>query len=455
MWKNCLKSYTENTVRTRSGHHRLSRVEANCLQDTNALRISPNELHLNDVNLYKTIYNQTATYVKDPVFYGGFGTPHTVFAEDDPALHKERRRLLNPFFSRSAIFKIESLLKEKCAEMGARIDGQPGPYNMYNAVRCMTVDIISHYCMGRPLGQVKKSDGNFYGGFLNAFDAVADVLWSMIYQPTLRRVLNWIPKPVAVAMSKEVAALIGLAEECFSYAKAYKSKAPQSDYPIIFSALTHLSDEATSAEAVDLLVAGSDTTAFSLTVAIANLSQRPDTRDTLVAALRSRIANPEHLPSLPELESIDILNACVREAIRFASPVPGRLPRVVPTNTSTPLIVDGQVVPPGTIVGMSAYTMHRSPELWGKDATEFNPDRWLGEKGKSLDQHMVSFSKGLRSCIGQNLAYAELHIVLAYLFRKYEISLAGDKANTQTAVDRFTYLIPQHGLPVNLKLRKD
>lgn len=52
---------------------------------------------------------------------------------------------------------------------------------------------------------------------------------------------------------------------------------------------------------------------------------------------------------------------------------------------------------------MSAYTMNYSEELWGTDARTFNPDRWLDGKGKSLDQHMSSFSKGVRSCIGQKL----------------------------------------------------
>ena len=49
---------------------------------------------------------------------------------------------------------------------------------------------------------------------------------------------------------------------------------------------------------------------------------------------------------------------------------------------------------------MSAYTMHYSEELWGKDARAFNPERWLSPDAKRLDFYLCSFSKGLRRCIG-------------------------------------------------------
>lgn len=398
--------------------------------------------------LYKTIYNQTSAYVKDQGFYSGFGTPHTVFAEDDPVLHKERRRLLNPFFSRGAVLKLEPLLRENVAELSARIDRQPGPYNIYNAVRCTTVDIISHYCTGKAFGQLEKSDANFYGGFLLPFDAVTKIFWNMLYSPLLRNLISAVPRPIAAAMSRDAASVIMLLTTCEAAARNYQKAAPASKYPAVFSALTHLSTADLGAEAVDLLVAGSDTTAFSLTVAFMNLGQNPTMKGRLVEELKAHISDVDRLPSLTDLESIPYLNACVRECIRIASPVPGRLPRVVPKGN--PLIVDGQVVPEGTIVGISAYTMHHNRQLWGDDAASFNPDRWLRDKGKSLDQYMVSFSKGLRSCLGQNLAYAEIHIMLAYLFRKYDVQLAGD-ATPKHARDAFTYCIPSHGLMVDLQ----
>lgn len=49
---------------------------------------------------------------------------------------------------------------------------------------------------------------------------------------------------------------------------------------------------------------------------------------------------------------------------------------------------------------MSTYTMNRSEEIFGPDAKEFNPERWLGPDAKQLGEHIYSFSKGSRMCIG-------------------------------------------------------
>ena len=54
---------------------------------------------------------------------------------------------------------------------------------------------------------------------------------------------------------------------------------------------------------------------------------------------------------------------------------------------------------------------------------EFLPDRWLGPNAKACDTALSVFSKGPRSCFGVNLAYAELHMGLASVFRWFELKL--------------------------------
>ncbi|KAF4334973.1 trichodiene oxygenase cytochrome P450 [Fusarium beomiforme] len=421
--------------------------------NSRAIRIAPNELHIDDVKLYKTIYNQTSTYTKHEGFYAGFNTPHSVFAEHIPSLHKERRRRLNPFFSRRAIGELESLLQEKIAELGRRIDSQSGPYNIFNAIRCTTVDIISHYCVGKPLGQLEKSNERFDGDFLEAFDSLSNILWKFMYQPTFRLIATSIPTSIAKAVSKETRLMLSLYDACFAAAIKYKHSPPKSEHAIIFSSLSDLHEQDMGAEAVDILIAGSDTTAYTLAVAIFQIAQSTRIKRKLVEALDIGVANVDKLPSLVELEQIEYLNASVREAVRFAIASPGRLPRVVPYGDK-PLVVDGRVVPAGSIIGMSAYTMNFSKELWGDDAATFNPDRWLGPNGKSLDANMCSFSKGVRSCLGQNLAYAEIHYILAYLFAKYDLDLVDRDARIE-AYDRFTtYVNSNNAVLVNLQHRK-
>lgn len=105
--------------------------------DTKAVRIGPNELHITDIELYKVIYNQSKPFLKHAPFYDGFSTPHTVFAELDPRLHKERRRMLNPLFSKVGVYKLEPLICEKIYMLSAKITRlcATKEIDVYNAVR--------------------------------------------------------------------------------------------------------------------------------------------------------------------------------------------------------------------------------------------------------------------------------------------------------------------------------
>lgn len=152
-------------------------------------------------------------------------------------------------------------------------------------------------------------------------------------------------------------------------------------------------------ESIDILVAGSDTTAFTLTVCLNAVLSNAHLKRKVVAAVDEAMLDPHKLPSFVELEKNAYLSAVVKESLRFAMAVPGMLPKVVPER-SQPFMVDGKVVPPGTVVGMSAYTMNFSEELWGPDAKEFKPERWFGEQAKTLDSGLATFSKGSRQCIG-------------------------------------------------------
>lgn len=101
-----------------------------------------------------------------------------------------------------------------------------------------------------------------------------------------------------------------------------------------------------------------------------------------------------------------------------------RLPRINRTGT---WIYGQWTIPPGTPVGMDQYHMHMNPSAY-PDPTIFRPERWLGNpKGpdgvKPLTHYLTPFARGTRMCTGLNLAYAEIFIGLATLFRKHEFEL--------------------------------
>ena len=42
-------------------------------------------------------------------------------------------------------------------------------------------------------------------------------------------------------------------------------------------------------------------------------------------------------------------------------------------------------VPEGSVVAYHAYAVQRRPDLWGKDAAEFNPERWMNKEKSSFE----------------------------------------------------------------------
>lgn len=139
------------------------------------------------------------------------------------------------------------------------------------------------------------------------------------------------------------------------------------------------------------------------------------------------IPDPETRASLPVLEKLPYLVAVVQEAIRLSYGVSSRLQRVSPEKPM--LFTDSSngkewSIPPNTPVGMTSALIHHDESIF-PNAASFVPERWLGNA--RLDRYLVSFSKGSRQCLGINLAYVEMYLCLATLFRRFGSSGADGK----------------------------
>lgn len=165
--------------------------------DTHALRIGPNELHLDDVTLYKTIYGQNTKYLKDRGYYDAFGFVDTVFAEADPQLHRVRRKMLNPMFSRAGIFKVEGLIHDKY-EMAERkllrLSKDGSSVDAYDAFRALTTEITAQISFARPAGLIEQSQDSFKAQAVEAIEGTGDGIEYMRHYPILRVISGIMPR---------------------------------------------------------------------------------------------------------------------------------------------------------------------------------------------------------------------------------------------------------------------
>jgi benzoate 4-monooxygenase len=173
-----------------------------------------------------------------------------------------------------------------------------------------------------------------------------------------------------------------------------------------------MSKEALTAEALGQLVAGSDTTAkyvciknhlisglinllLSSSCAIAYyLAQYPRVQAKLQKELDDHLGTEDETVSNSEqVKRVPYLEAVINEALRHHSTSAMGLPRIVPEGGLTVL---GRQFLEGTVVSVPSYSIHRDQKIWGEDACEFRPERWLEQDQVTLQKAFNPFSFGPR-----------------------------------------------------------
>ena len=126
------------------------------------------------------------------------------------------------------------------------------------------------------------------------------------------------------------------------------------------------------------------------------LAQKPETQQKLRDEL---LAVPTETPDMDDLNALPYLDAVIHEGLRLFATLGIGLPRVVQAEGLTVL---GKTFPPGTIVSVPTYTTHREKRVWGEDAEEYNPDRWLSADASKYQKAFNAFSVGPRQVLSQN-----------------------------------------------------
>jgi cytochrome P450 len=144
------------------------------------------------------------------------------------------------------------------------------------------------------------------------------------------------------------------------------------------------------------------------------------------------------------------MRAVLDETLRLCPPVPVDPKEVVEED----VLPSGVRVQPGVTVLWSAYCMGRLPQVWGEDADQFRPARWLdaqGEWKQPVDYWAnVPFQAGPRICLGRQLAYLECKAVLCSLFSKYTFTPLRGHVVTYT---KSATLSVRDGVKVHVHLR--
>lgn len=105
-------------------------------------------------------------------------------------------------------------------------------------------------------------------------------------------------------------------------------------------------------------------------------------------------------------------------------------------------------VPKGTEIDAAFAMPMRNPLIWGEDAHEVKPERWLHLTAAQKSPYAFPcFNNGPRMCIGKNLAYLEMKVVLVEIVRQYRFV----RVVTEPKLNSPSLLLHGHGTKVSVE----
>jgi len=177
---------------------------------------------------------------------------------------------------------------------------------------------------------------------------------------------------------------------------------------------------------LNLMIAGRDTTSSALTWFIWLITQHPKVEDRIRAELRgilpAELAYKWHVFRAEETNKLTYLHAALCESLRLYPPVPFQHKSPLKPDT----LPSGHKVTPKMKIVFSMYAMARQKAIWGKDCFEFKPERWINEQGKlkyEPSYKFLSFNAGPRTCLGKEVAFAQMKTVGSTLIHNYKFQV--------------------------------
>ncbi|KAF7195669.1 Cytochrome P450 monooxygenase [Pseudocercospora fuligena] len=398
------------------------------------VRVGPNELHFSNPNAFHEIYNNANRWDKEETLYHCFGEDRSSFGFLTYKEAKQRKDVLAPLFSKRAIGDLQGLVKKNIDRLCVALekDGKANKSSdMLFALRCFTLDVVTQYCFAKDVKSTEAKD--FQAPIVIAMDASLPGFVVFRHFEPVRQIVFSLPGWLTKLTNPALAGLVDLQELLGAQVNEVVNNPltlQKTPHATIYHRL--MDQEANTAtgvpspgslyeEAQALFFGGAESSGNTTMIGIYHILQSPAILKRLKDELRTIWPDRNDIPPLEQLEKLPYLTAIIKESLRLSPSVPAPLPRIVPSAGAT---ISGGRIPGGTCVGQSLIFVHYSKTIFDSPET-FDPERWLQSNSTSLEKWLVSFSRGPRSCLGQNLAMCELYIAFATLFRRFDIELDG------------------------------
>ncbi|KAF9882768.1 hypothetical protein FE257_005303 [Aspergillus nanangensis] len=422
----------------------------------NTVRVAPSELSYSTPEAWKGVYGHAAagkkTTEKDTRFYGPSFNRAPDIIRALGADHSRFRRNFSHAFSEKALREQQPLICRYVDMLVDKLrtvtrDDPSVPIEIVHLYNLTTFDIMGDLTFGDSLDLLAGTGD----------DSWVSAIFLSMKTNALRRLGRYYPLTAFIAQWFVPQALKDKAIAHFKACEERVDKridpARNIHRPDIWGLVMNqkeelrLSHAEMYANSQVFMVAGTETTATALSGLTYHLLMNPEKMDTIVREVRGSFQKDSDI-ELGALARMKYLNACIEEGLRLYPPVPVGLPRIVPDEG---LVVCGEHMPGKTALSVNHWATYHDAENF-KRPNEFIPERWFSDEFATDNKAALQpFSFGPRNCLGKNLAYHELRIILAKVLYHFDLSLlpesvGWDKQNT-------FFLWEKRKLMVNLKPR--
>ncbi|KAE9291018.1 hypothetical protein PF008_g25439 [Phytophthora fragariae] len=300
------------------------------------------------------------------------------------------------------------------------------------------------------------SDSN--NAFIKAVDVYAEVFGARVQSPAwfwkLKRLLSIGDEgrlkrsaKVAESLTQEVLA------KSLEVRRRDSSEVKQTDLLTLFvETNTSIDPKAVHDTLMSFLLASKDTSSFSLSWILVNLNRYPAVLAKLREEIRQNLpglmTGEIKVPTMEDLQKLPYLEAVVKESLRLQMTASNRMAK-----TSTTLS-DGTFVPEGCAVMIPMYASARVKSVWGEDAAEYKPERWIdattGKVTPVSPFKFVTFGAGPRQCLGMRFALLQIQTTVAVLFSHLDLKTTEDPFDLTYD---FAITLPVKG-PLNVTVRQ-
>ncbi|KAF9773967.1 hypothetical protein IL306_008104 [Fusarium sp. DS 682] len=364
---------------------------------------------------------------------------HNLFSQTNPTEHARMKKPIAKYYSSSSVLTLETkmnlVIEELCTQFERRYSKNNEAIDLAAWFGLYTWDMISTLTFSQAFGYMEQ--GCDFDDSINS-SALAVQYFARVGQiPIMDKFLG--KNPIVRIGKPDLSHIVRFSykqvRDRFKQPKVDKSDEPDFLEYFLDGMESH-PDQVDAKLVLNFvlanILAGADTTAITLRAVFGFLLDTPHAMEKLENDILAGGFGDDQAVPYSSARSLPYLDAVIRESLRMHPSVAMPLERYVPSSGLT--LPDGSFVPPGVAVGLNPYIIGRNEEVWGKDANEFRPERWLkaedeDEKAyqlrlRKMNAADLTFGGGSRICIGRHIALVQIYKAVATLVSRYEIRLA-------------------------------